>query len=234
MMTEEYDRYEREGGNPYILVFGVDERSFLDWKTESLLLLSWDTFNFTSSTVLLKMESPAHNAAIGAFTRIIDFWVLKQKTNLMSMATMHVRGATRGKKADIAWLPAEPPSGRSHKWPTIAVEIAYSEPRRKLEEDMKFWLNDSNGDVNVALTITIERRGLKITVEKWSLQGQRATPTQKMEIVRHPEPNCPSVTGGISFAYQDAFLRQKSHTETDFVLTAADMQQLGTAEWAVT
>jgi len=75
---------------------------------------------------------------------------------------------------------------------------------------MGFWLADSNGAVKLALTVTIYGRRLKIVVEKWDVpQGAvHPAPSQKMEIVRHPEPNWPRVSGEISFNFEAAFLLQ--------------------------
>lgn len=60
--------------------------------------------------------------------------------------------------------------------------------------DVKFWLGNSNGDVNVVLTLSLQRQD--DTVEKWDL-GRSAdpVPSQNMEIVRTSDG--PRITGEI-------------------------------------
>ncbi|KAJ6138912.1 hypothetical protein N7471_005398 [Penicillium samsonianum] len=58
-------------------------------------------------------------------------------------------------------------------------------------------------------------------------------PTQKIEIVRKPAPNCPKVNGQLKLQFRAIFLREKKGTETDFVLTERDMEHIARLIWAV-
>ncbi|KAJ5781864.1 uncharacterized protein N7518_010347 [Penicillium psychrosexuale] len=132
---------------------------------------------------------------------------------------------TRG---DFTFQPAEPPASRGDKWPTLAGEVAFSETRRQLEHDIKWWHTQGNGQVNVVLSITVYPRG-KITIEKWDppAPGANPLPTQKMEIVRHPT----KISGSLKIDFEDVYLRPKQRNETDFILTDAEMERFAYLVW---
>lgn len=57
-----------------------------------------------------------------------------------------------------------------HGWPTVVVEVGLSESCRKLEEDVKWWLTESEGRVQTAVAVSIETRGVpQLTVERWEM-----------------------------------------------------------------
>jgi len=235
ILTKEYDRYE-EGckGNPYVIIFGVDERSFLDCaeSQENFLINSAVTYNFTSNTVLLRMQPSFHSVACFAFEQIVNIWARKQKSTVDPGESKSVRGSTRGKTADISWLPSELPSSRSAKWPAVAVDVKWSELQSKLVQDMQFWLCDTPGQVKVAMTLSIHRRG-DITIERWGVSPGSQDPfvSQRMKIARKVVPGHPRIQGSIDMAFEDVFLRPKQKTETDFVLTNEDMQAIARPIW---
>jgi len=232
------ERSERESRpNPY-LIFAIDERSFLECfvnSGESLLTKSWETYDHSSNHVLIKMQSVEHATAAGAFDVIFTLWAHGVRdTPLSSTSTRIVRGHTRTKRADSSWTPRDPPAPRSTKWPTLAVEVAWSEPRAKLQQDVAFWLNESKGEVKAALTITVRAHG-RIAIEEWVLPTTGNTtipyPNQKIEIVRNPGPNCPRIQGQLTLQFRDIFLRDKRGKETDFTLSHSDMEEIGDSVW---
>ncbi|KAJ5669082.1 hypothetical protein N7462_010152 [Penicillium macrosclerotiorum] len=239
IVEQELDRFEREeytrSCNPYIIIY-IEERDFQECfvnSGERLLTLSWDLYDYTSQATLLKMESRPHAIVASIFDPIILAWAQRAvDTLLVPTSTASVRGSTRNKRPDIFWTPRDPPGGRSTKWPTLVGEVAYSEPRGKLIQDMEFWLNESHGDVKIALTITIHARG-RISIEKWKFDRlNRPRPVQKIEIVRNPAPNCPKVNGRLKIPFRDVFLCEKRGTEADLVFTESDMENIGRYVWA--
>lgn len=174
------DRELEDSSNPYI-VFIIDERSFLDCfenSEEGLLRTSWDTYDPSSNRLVVRMQTIIHSSASGSFASIFSSWPKDDNYRLIPMTKASVRGQSgMNKQADYSWTPIQ--SGRLKEFPTMVVEIAWSETRTKLVEDMNFWLSQCYGEVRTALSITVHARG-KITIEKWELQG--ATP-----IPSHPE-----------------------------------------------
>ncbi|KAJ5747583.1 uncharacterized protein N7511_009279 [Penicillium nucicola] len=168
---------------------------------------------------LLEMKSSAHAVAAGAFSTIFSAWA-RPVVDPILIATnkISVRGQTRTKKADFAWYPASKLDGRSQTWPTFVGEVACSEHRRS--------------SVNVAITISVLRD--KIMVESWARGHDRPpSPNQKIEIVRHPHPGCSRVSGQLEIQFSDVFGRAKREEESNFILTATDMEEIATPTWAL-
>lgn len=151
LFEEKYDELEHEedplgrGYNPYFIM-DIDERSFLESFVQSedkLLTLSWEIYDHVNKSLLLRMESTEHAVAGGAFRSIFDHWAKEPIPALTDTSTRTVRGVTCTKRADISFAPfLQMPVNRSFKWPTFVGEVAWSERRRKLRADMKFWLED--------------------------------------------------------------------------------------------
>ncbi|KAJ5384053.1 hypothetical protein N7517_001964 [Penicillium concentricum] len=242
MVDQEAERQEREESeglsNPYIIM-DIDEDSFIECfvnSGESIRRHSWELYDHASQSTLLKIyESAIHAVAGGAFETIFSAWTRKvDDTLILSTRASAVRGDTWTKKADISWTLIDP-SGRPCKWPTFVGEVAWSEQRRKLLRDIEFWLNDSNGEVKIAITITIHARG-RTTVSSNSekeIQGIKLRfPAQKIKIIRKPAPNCPRINGQLKLQLHDIFLREKTGSEVDFVLTERDMERIARSVWA--
>jgi hypothetical protein len=237
ILEQEQERLDREGRcDPYLIVNAIDERSFLELGSERDLRKSCEAYDHSSHQVLINIAvSSEHAVAGGTFNTIFTIWAHNViNTPLLNTGRRSVRGQTRTKNADLSWTLRDPPGGRSLKWPTLAVEVAFSEPRRKVEQDADFWLRQSGGEVKAVLSITVHRHG-KITIEKWDLlptpAGIAPRPTQTIEIVRNPAPNCPRIQGQLQLQFQDLFLRNKQKEETDFIFSYDDMEEIASDVW---
>lgn len=127
--------------NDYIIFLDVDECSFHEYFKnceENRLSKSWIEYDHHHSAILVRMESKQHAAASMSIHSIIDTWALSMNSILIPTSTAHVRSATRTKKPDCAWQPAELPPGRDDLWPSIVVEVVWTETRASLEEYVLF------------------------------------------------------------------------------------------------
>ncbi|EKV06516.1 hypothetical protein PDIG_77130 [Penicillium digitatum PHI26] len=180
------------------------------------------------------MESTTHGAAQGAFEKIFEAWTgFDENYPLLATRNATFRGASgRNKRPDSAWQPLHAASGRSSHWPTIVLEVACSESRRKIERDIKFWLTESNDQVNIALTMRIYNRG-RISVEEWRGRGPNRPPIpcQRIDIVRDAGLNGSRVQGSFRLSYEDIHLRERPQKATDFTLTAGNMEYIAKAVW---
>ncbi|CAI7674452.1 unnamed protein product [Penicillium pancosmium] len=227
VFERELERYEREGGNgnPYI-IFVMGDRGFRDLKNsqEKLLIKS-----------IVEMETAIHATAAAAFSDSILLWTSQfQDHRLIHTSTSTVRGSSgKNKKPDSAWKPAILQHGRDPKWPSMALEAKWSERRAKLEQDMRFWIEGSGGQVKIALTISVYTRG-RIVIEKWAMDNNKTIFTeQKMTIVRSPAPKCPRITGQLTLPFEDVFLKTKKSGETDFVLSHSQLERIAADIWDV-
>ncbi|KAJ5593661.1 hypothetical protein N7537_010565 [Penicillium hordei] len=178
--------------------------------------------------------STIHEAATGAFEALFIAWAGNDLNHpLVATRAANFRGSSnKNKHPDSGWRPAYSAGGRATDWPTIAVEVAWAERRVQVEEDVKFWLTESNDQVNVAVTVTVHRRG-KISVEEWRSRGQNRAPVprQKIEIVRHPAPKCSRVSGSFRVPYEKIYTRKKPKNGSDFVLGPQEMESIAFRVW---
>lgn len=239
IIQQAIDQYDEgsKTSNPFI-GFDIDGPSFLTYfenGEENMLSLSWEIYDHTDHILRIKMTSSEHEIAKGTFTEIFSAWHRgHSRDRLVNTGEQSVRSQNRiTKRADTSWRPEYPPGGRGYKWPTIAVEVAWSERRPKVKDDMEFWLANSRGKVVVALSITVTRT--KIAVERWELEsrndGMIPHPTEKMEILRKAKPNCPRIQGHLKIPFEDIYLRRKQKDETDFVLTEDNMEEMARKVW---
>lgn len=240
----EAERHDKEG-NPggYVVVYNVDERSFLGcFAGERELTHPWKSYNFTNHTVILKMSSKIHAVAVPAFAFLVDAWSRQAQTTLLPTLDAKVAGLTRTKAPDASWTPAALPGEEDRHWPTVILELGWTETRTKLNRDMLFWLQESNGQVKVALTmkvdgITIDNNGVQheacITIEQWSYRETRDASlrrVQTMKIVRDVSGSH-QISGSLSIRFKDVFLRGKRGSETDFRMSHDDMKKIGELVW---
>jgi hypothetical protein len=239
IIEQELD-YEEEARNIYLILFAVDESSFLKVTSSPNSILNgyWKAYDPTSQTLLFRIESPTHACAASTLGSLIHSWGRRQQHMLLSTSAATHRGAVGSqppaKKGDFTFRPEQVPATRGTKWPTIAGEVAYTETRHQLEHDMQWWHTQGNDNVRVVLSIIVHRRG-RITIEKWDrpAPGADPVPTQKMDIVRNPAPNCPRISGSLTISYEDIYLHPKQANETDLVFTNADMEQYAREVWAI-
>lgn len=247
----EVERCNREGHRDvYVVVSDVDERSFRECfenSGERRLTTSWETYNFISHTVILKMTSTIHDVAHRIFCRVFEDWARQATSLLIPTGAAKVVESTRAKRPDSSWKPEVPGLGKDGKWPTIIVEAAWTESSRKLAQDIDFWLRDSNDQVNVALSIRIDnekirpngdvKKQAKISIQRWILyetrNGSFVKPDQTMEIVRDPALEEHRISGSLNIPFKDVFDREKRANETDFNLSDDNMKQIGKFVWLV-
>ncbi|KAJ5835618.1 hypothetical protein N7447_001644 [Penicillium robsamsonii] len=137
---------------------------------------SWSSYDAQLDRVLLRMiKSKAHEVASEIF-QVLLYDAIKpirmdRSLNPTGSAIHHtIIGA---KEADKAWQPFRLPRGRSKDWPSVVLEVTFSESRDKLQSDIRYWLRASGGDnwgtqgnnsINhLHQTVQISRKGSKIT-----------------------------------------------------------------------
>ncbi|KAJ5529140.1 hypothetical protein N7527_002533 [Penicillium freii] len=141
------------------------------------LSASWCSYDAQSDRVLLRItKSKPHEVASGIFHTLLHDAI---KPMGMDRSLCPTGGATHyaaigAKEADQAWQPLRLPRGRSKDWPSVVLEVAFSESREKLQSDIRYWLRASGGDVKVVITLQIDQRSPNVTIENWGTQGNES------------------------------------------------------------
>jgi hypothetical protein len=123
-------------------------------------------------------------------------------------------------------------------WPTIVFESGVSQSLPHLRFDARWWLENSGGDVKIAIIISIEPVQSSLQIEKWELapmaEGRPSTranhpiPTKTQEITITPN----AVTGApLDLEFEKVFLRPAVPPERDIRFTGQDLSDWAAFFW---
>ncbi|KAJ5890447.1 uncharacterized protein N7473_006675 [Penicillium subrubescens] len=194
-------------------------------------------------TLIITMPSPPHEAAASMFEQMITKVTQEMGVNRL----IAPRGATlvetpgRSKQADRSWKPRR--QGRN--FPTVALEVGFSQTTAKLEKDIAWWINESKGEVRMGITVDIKRKSGNIEIKSWSpafepplshvylTKGGRhvfdrgindlPSPrlTQRILIKEGRDGSGPTIEGGpLTVPFHTLLLKEPGEGEGDFVFTA--------------
>lgn len=175
-------------GNQWILVLGLskciidrlgnDERFFdgIDFR-----------FQWEGTTGLIKIvPSPLHERINSDFTMLVSDKLaamgIPRDDRRWGLATEYRPTiGSKGKQGDQTFLPLQrqPPGRAAVNWPTLVLEIGVTESKTKLEEDAKWWFNNSGGRVRIVLVVSVTKS--RVAFEKWQL----LPPEASSKITRH-------------------------------------------------
>ncbi|KAL3431298.1 hypothetical protein BDV09DRAFT_188498 [Aspergillus tetrazonus] len=124
------------------------------------------SYNKQLEILLLRMDvSKPHEAAVHGFGLLLNA-VSRHRVKLRVYGGYH-SATDWGKIPDEAWRPLQLPKDRSLDWPSIVLEVSFSETREKLMSDIRHWLGASGGDVKV-----------------WAMKDGREGREQRIEITK--------------------------------------------------
>ncbi|KAJ6131181.1 hypothetical protein N7523_001641 [Penicillium sp. IBT 18751x] len=232
----EIDRFETEGqGCGYVVFTHVDDRAFRKYFEESrekLLMHSCKTYNFTTHFVVLRMPSRMHERAHRAFAAIFDTWQRSQSKHLAPMGAAGIEGCQKLKSPDSSWGTNIKDRGKEPEWPTVVVEVGWTESTLTLMKNFLFWLQESGRAVRVVLSFLVYESG-KITIQQWSLRQDpvHVEPTQNITIVRNKSTEQHEISGSLTIPFEDVYLCPKSPGDLDFELTHDDLHETARSVW---
>ena len=116
--------------------------------------------------LIITMPSLPHEEAAESFASIITILAEEMKVyrRLRNWGSTRIDTPDRSKQADKAWGPVHP----IREFPTVALEVSFSETTAKLEKDIAWWINESRGDVRIGVTIDIKRESGSIEIKFWT------------------------------------------------------------------
>ena len=237
IMLQEYKQFDKIIKSQFVVFTNISPSQFRQ------LYKAPGVSDYIPNTLIIKMPCVPHEILGQEFSGLLQSKAREMGVWRLFMAT---GSATRGnsnersKEPDISFQPRFTSAPR--QWPTIVVETAYSESREKVIRDVAFWLNKTQGQVNMAMSIDIKRPSGNITISGWRA-GAQATrnhpdpaPVEiyKMKISRGEKGQGPSVTGdNLTIPFYDLILRQphRNTPERDFVFTKEEMLEVAEMAW---
>ncbi|KAL4793095.1 hypothetical protein BDV19DRAFT_400142 [Aspergillus venezuelensis] len=135
-------------------------------------------------TLILRMApSQPHDAAVQEFGELLRDAITPHGSKLRAYGGAH-QMANGCKVPDQVWRPLRLPRGRELNWPSVALEVSFSETSSKLMSDIRCWLRGSGGDVKIVFTVDIDRNMPKIAIEQWVMKMGHPSREQRVEITK--------------------------------------------------
>lgn len=207
-------------------------REFLN-SEDKIITRSWNSYDNTNQLLLVKMPiTAAHERA----SRCFD-WKLVLAANSMGVAEeLHNNGAATaigdggGKQPDSQYLPS--PLGRRKKWPTVVLEVAVSDTPTKLMSDIKWWLRQGDGAVEVVITIRADHEEPKVTLEKWG-RNSDGQPQRHSSVTVYRHFDQPKVDNGpLVIEFDKLFGRSPdAPKEKDIILGDEELKSIAEDIW---
>ncbi|KAJ5142946.1 uncharacterized protein N7515_001733 [Penicillium bovifimosum] len=116
--------------------------------------------------LIITMPGPQHEEAAVSFEAMIVILAEKMQVfrRIAGCGATRIDTPGRSKQADRSWKPAR----QGRKFPTVALEVGFSETTAKLEKDVAWWINESEGEVRMGVTVDINRGSGCIEIESWT------------------------------------------------------------------
>lgn len=210
-------------------------RDFLN-SDDKIIERCWNSYDSCQHLLLVKMTvSRPHEIAPRVFERLLldslEPMDLKCCLRTFGSATC-VAESGSAKQPDAQFLPKRLPRARTKKWPTLVVESEFAESPSKLMSDARFWLTQSNGEVQVVITIKISGSMPQIVLESWERVNDRPKRTQVVTISKGENNHLYLQGQPLIIGFDKLFLRQPSSPrETDISLDDSVLEELATEVW---
>lgn len=228
-----------------VVFYNIHPRNLQDLATElKYTPAKLSSYDPTHHVITLKMASRMHSGAALKFSSFVDAWTRSMglRRVLYPAGSALVPGESKRKAPDASWVPKWPGSKTRRHWPSMVVEVAFTESRTNLENDIRFWLKESKGDVKIAVTITVQRQKPgKIVLEQWEFtpstkntRSQQGTlrVVQTMTATRK-QGQSTLISGSFVLAFEDIFLNSKASEPgaSDLIISHSDMEELAEDIW---
>lgn len=205
-------------------------------------------YDSDSRCMIVTVPGKPHGTAAGNFQA--ELILAARSANLARLFSCpliaRVEGTSRSKEPDGSWIPVNPPPRRGKTWPTIILEVGVSESKKKLRNDAAWWLANSEGLVNVVITVSINQALPEITFESIVLERPilafrhgrpRYVPiTRQSIVIRRPGgPNQPITsvpnTSPLMISCEELLCRPPIPPETDPNIPITSLEWIASLVW---
>jgi hypothetical protein len=111
------------------------------------------------------------------------------------------------------------------------LEVGVPQGKSKLEEDARFWLEESKGEVKLCLAISVDRRIPEIVLEKWKVSNGKPAMTQKVTVWRQNQ-DILFDNESLVIEFEDLFLREADNPrEVNIEFDQGNLRRLAENIW---
>lgn len=250
--NEQYDLDSLFPPPPLIEDFTVVVKSFPPTKLNNVEVILKKKIEYSTilQIIVITIASQPHEEAAHGFEGLLGSVARNMNVSrkISKLGSTRITFPDRKKQADCSWKPGF----QARQFPTVALEVGYTETAAKLQSDMERWIQDSRGQVKMGITIDIKRASGNIEIKSWvptSTQppldvyitahqrrvvdrrvNQRPAlqVTQRILIKRGSNGNYSIKGGDLIIPFETLLLAQPGQGEGDFIFTT----ELYLNEWA--
>ncbi|CAG7978920.1 unnamed protein product [Penicillium salamii] len=219
------------------IIFSIDpttfNQDFLSFDTIPNLSIR-TSYNPDTKTLIVKMVTGEHTGVAFEVHKAIDRALLRMgldgAINQYSAVDIDVNG--RNKQADMGWGPRRPPPG-CPKRPSVVLEVAVSETKKKILQDVDLWLDPLRGNANVVIAIKLSRRAI-ITIDSWiwDTANGKSTNSQHIEVSENENDEVKLSGGPLLIPFRLLFLRDpETPRETDVIIGNEWLKSIAERGW---
>ncbi|KAJ5124070.1 uncharacterized protein N7515_007895 [Penicillium bovifimosum] len=236
---EQSRQKEEFEASEWVLFTNVNKQTFnRDFLNTNRMVLErcWNSYDSSQDLLLVKTTVlRAHDITAHVFAKLLIDCLrpmdLDNNLQLFRSASCIAENGS-AKQPDCQYVPDSLPRARTDKWPSLVVETGFSESPCKLMSDARFWLSESNGDVQVVLTIKIGRSSPNIVLEAWELVDDKVKCQQIVSVSKGENGHLYFQGQPLIISFEKLFLRLPSiPNERDITLDEASLEQLATHVW---
>jgi hypothetical protein len=233
--------------NQYLIVRDVDEDIMKHIEDREYKGVRYE-WHGDLELLIVKAVTKAHETAAAHFGFRIPF-----TAELMGLPQIECQLPGAGKNTAPGGSPSKEPDWsmvnanvrpNPDDFPSIVIEVGFSESLQKLRNDARLWFSMSSNDVQIVILIAVRAANNQIIIEKWAVgplpagrRRTRHTPPQvpqieqEITITRTP-PNTFAITSGAApliLEFSRLFLRPAVGAEHDIVYTQAHLVGIAAA-----
>lgn len=226
-------------GSEWVLFINVDKETFTrDYLNapDKTISRAWNAFDKSPKPLLVKItESLEHAEAARALDRVVlrALQPMGLDEKLRCGGIGRRLGEKGAKEPDSQYAPTRYPPNWPRNWPGVVLEVALSESASKVMSDVRYWVRQGDGAVQITLTLRIHRQNPRIIIEKW-VQFSAGCPQRVQSIVVLRKHNGDFIVQGgpLVIEFDKLFLRQpKLPKEKDILLEDDQLISLAKQIW---
>ncbi|RWQ92881.1 hypothetical protein C8Q69DRAFT_500729 [Paecilomyces variotii] len=229
-------------GNQYLVVLGLSDHALNKLKHEDHPLgMKNCRLELDANMAIIKVKPGySHEVPLGVFTRLTDNklvlmgFPLLSDSYLWGRATTHEPTASmKAKEADESFHPGSRfgNGNAAFPWPTLVIEIGNAQSLAKLREDVRWWFENSEGDVRIVLLMIVHQRSRTITLEKWQLAPPNTPPLTRASINAFRQAVPPTMPPLLMLPFHALLDSAPVPPQSDLVFTQAELVLMAQRTW---
>ncbi|KAJ6157567.1 hypothetical protein N7470_005159 [Penicillium chermesinum] len=195
-------------------------------------------YDLQTRRMIITITGGPHERVTREWDFVLRTQAIASNLAVVSDGSARMAGHSSHKEPDSQYMPEDDISG----WPTVVLEVGYSESPGKLKCDAAWWLANSNGEVKLVITIAIDKRQPQITIECIVLDNfilpahnnrphYRTVTRQHLTITRRQGIITTRPSVPLRITVQEIMGRSPLPGETDILIPVPRLEELAAKVW---